>query len=137
MRNIRSKQKGLTLGGLIVVLGFIAALVTFAVRAFPLYNEKMQIVSAVNTVVSDPEAAGKTDHELRSLFLRNINATTNIDRFNDRNIKEHVIIEKPRNPGEPKILHLKYESIGPFVHELQLLMVVDMEFPVRGNEGGE
>lgn len=137
MRNIRSKQKGLTLGGLIFVLSFIACLVTFAVRAFPLYNEKMQVVSAMNSVVSQPDSAGMSERELRTKFLSNMYATTNIRRFEETNIKDYMSVEKPKSAGDPKVVHLAYEARNKLVADLQLVLVVDMEFPVRGNEGAE
>lgn len=137
MRRMRARQEGLTLGGLMFVLAFIGAVVTFAVRAFPLYNEKMQVVAALNSVVSNPEAAGMSDNQLRSQFVKNMFATTNIRRFDDKNVKDYITIEKPTVAGEPKVVHLQYESRNKLVYDLELLMVVDQEFPVRGNEGGE
>lgn len=137
MRQMRAGQEGLTLGGLVFVLAFIAAIVLFAVRCFPLYNEKMQIVAAVNSVVSQPDSAGMSDRELRDRFLNNMYATTNNRRFNEKNIKQHLIIEKPTRAGEPKMLHLNYESRNKLVADLELVIVVNQKFPVRGNEGGE
>lgn len=137
MRDIRSKQKGLTLGGLIFVLSFVGVVVLFAVRAFPLYNEKMQVVSAVNTIVADPEAGGMTDKEIRDRFLANMYATTNIRRFDEKNVKDYIIIDKPKKAGEAKTLRLQYEARGPLVYDLELLLVVDQAFPLRGNAGGE
>jgi len=137
MKHMRARQEGLTVGGLMFVLAFIGAVVLFAVRTFPLYNEKMQIVSAINTVVSHPDSAGMSDKDIRDQFLKNMYATTNIRRFDAKNIKDFITIEKPKSAGDPKKLHLKYEARNKLVADLDLLLVVDQEFPVRGNEGGE
>ena len=136
MKHASRKQQGMTLGGLIILLAFIAVLVTFAVRAFPLYNEKMQIVAALNSIASQPDAARLSEGEVRSRFLRNLTATTNIDRFNDRNIKEYLNVERPKKSGEPKVIHLAYESRNKLVADLNLLLVFDEKIPLRGNEGG-
>jgi hypothetical protein len=137
MRKLRAKQEGLTLGGLIFTLSFIAIVVLFAVRAFPLYNEKLQIVSAVNSVVSQPDSAKASDADLRKKFLSNMYATTNIRRFDESNVKKFVLIEKPKSAGDPKVFHLKYEARNKLVADLELVLKVDQKFPVRGNEGGE
>jgi Tfp pilus assembly protein PilE len=136
MKHVSRTQHGMTLGGLIIVLGFIAVLVTFAVRAFPLYNEKMQIVAALNSVASQPDAARMSERDARSRFLKNITATTNIDRFNDRNIKQYLNIVGGKS-GEPKSIHFVYESRNKLVADLQLLLSFDRKIPLRGNAGGE
>lgn len=137
MRQLREKQSGMTLIGLLFVLAIIGTLVTFVVRCFPLYNEKMQIISAINSVVSQPDSGSMTEAELRKRFLNNLNATTNIDRFNPQNLKEHLFLRKPEKAGETKAVHLTYEARNKLVYDLQLVLAVDQTFPVRGNEGGE
>lgn len=137
MKHASRTQQGMTLGGLIILLAFIAILVTFVVRAFPLYNEKMQIVAAINSIVSQPDSAKFTESEVRSRFLKNLTATTNIDRFNDRNIKEYLNVERPKKSSDPKVIHLAYESRNKLVADLNLVLVFDQTFPLRGNEGGE
>ena len=137
MRQMRARQEGLTLGGLMFVLAFIGVVVMFAVRAFPLYNEKMQVMSAMNSVISHPDSASMTDKEIRDTFLKNMYATTNIRRFDEKNIKDFLTIEKPKKAGDSKTVHLAYEARGALVYDLELVLVVDQAFPVRGNEGGE
>lgn len=138
MKQFRAcQQQGMTLGGLIIVLAFIGILVTFAVRAFPLYNEKMQIVSAMNSVTSKPDAAGMSDGEILKAFLRSIEATTNIQRFNDRNIKDYVKVVKPVKKGDPKMLQVTYQSTNALVADLKLLMDFDQQMPLQGNANGE
>ena len=137
MTNLMHYQRGITLGGLIVVLGFIAILVTFAVRAFPLYNEKMQIVSAMNSVAGSPEAANMAERDLQRTFLKNIQGTTNISRFNDKNVKDYLTVEKPETKGDPRMLHLQYQQANKLVADLQLLLVVDHRVPLRGNQSGD
>jgi hypothetical protein len=137
MKHFGEQQSGMTLIGLMFVLAIIGAAVTFAVRCFPLYNEKMQIVSAINSVVSQPDSAAMTESELHKRFLANLNATTNINRFSRQNLKEHLSLQKPEKAGETKAVHLKYEARNKLVYDLELVLVVDQTWPVRGNEGGE
>ena len=138
MKQFRARhQQGITLGGLIVVLSFIAILVTFTLRAFPLYNEKMQIVSAMNSVVSKPDAAGMSESEIQKTFLRNIEATTSIQRFTDKNIKDYVQVIKPVKKGDPKVLQVAYQSTNVLFQDLKLMMDFNKQIPLQGNANGE
>lgn len=137
MKQIRAYQQGMTLGGLIIVLGFIGVLVTFAVRAFPLYNEKFQIVSAMNAVASDPESGGKSETDIQRAFLRNIEATTNIQRFTDRSVKDYVHVIKPTKKGDPKVLQVTYQSSNILFADLKLLLEFDQKIPLQGNAEAE
>ncbi|MBI2993697.1 MAG: DUF4845 domain-containing protein [Gammaproteobacteria bacterium] len=136
MKPLRAQQQGITLGGLMIVLAFIAVLVTFVVRAFPLYNEKMQIVSAMNSIASNPEAAGMSDGEIQRAFLRNIEATTNIQRFNDRNIKDYAKVIKPTSKGDPKMFQVTYQSTNVLFSDLNLMMDFNQQVALQGNAGG-
>lgn len=137
MKPMRSRQTGMTLGGLILVLSFIAILVTFVVRAFPLYNEKMQVVSAMNSVVGRPEAAGMSEKELAAAFLKNIQATTNLRRFTTQNIKQYVEVVKPETRGDPKELRVHYQATNVLFRDLNLMLEFDTRMPLRGNASGD
>jgi Tfp pilus assembly protein FimT len=131
------RQQGITFGGLLFVLAFIAILVTFAVRAFPLYNEKMQIVSVMNSVASNPESAKASPRDIQRAFLRNLNATTNIQRFTERNVGEYVTVSKPEKRGDPRMLQVKFQATSPLFRDLNLMLDFDQQMPLRGGEGGE
>lgn len=133
MRTSRSKQSGITLGGLIFVLAIIGVVVLFAVRAFPLYNEKMQVVSAMKAVVARPGAAGMSEKELAMTFLRNIEATTNLQRFNQKTLKDLVEVVKPENKGEPKQFYVHYQASNVLFQDLYLMLNFDQKMPLQGN----
>ena len=134
MKQLREQQRGMTFGGLLLVLSFIACLVMFAVRAFPLYNEKLQIVSAAESVVSQPGAEKKSVKDLQKDFLKNIQVTSNITRFTDRNVKDHVEVIK-ETAGEPKKLRVHYESTNKLFKDLSLMLVFDRQLPLTGGGG--
>lgn len=136
MKTTQSRQSGMTAGGLIFILAFIGVVVLFAVRAFPLYNEKMQVVSAMNTVASKPESAGMSERELTSAFLKNIQATTNLQRFTEKNLKDMVEVLKPEAKGEPKQLWVHYQASNVLFQDLFLMMNFDQKMPLRGNASG-
>lgn len=137
MKNLTKYQSGITLGGLIIVLAFIGVLVTFAVRAFPLYNEKMQIISSMNSIATRPDAAKMSERDIQVAFLRSIEATTNLQRFNDTNVKDYVKVEKPKQKGDPRTMHIQYQQSNILFADLHLLLIFDHQLPLRGNQAGD
>ncbi len=137
MRVMRARQLGMTFWGVLFIFGFIAIVVLFSLRAFPLYNEKMSVISAMNSVSQRPDASKLTTKNIRKYFLRNIEATTNIERFTDQSVKQLVKVIKPRKKGQPRILHVKYQATSPLVAELYLLLEFDERMEIRGPNTGE
>ena len=135
MKKMLEKQQGMTLWGLIFVLGFIAIVVLFTLRAYPLYYEKMQIMASMNTAASQPNADEMNIGELRKAFYSSIQIT-NIDRFNDRNLKDHVFLIKSKTAGEPNRLNVKYTSKNKLFQDLYLYMEFDESVPIRGPNAG-
>ncbi len=125
------KQSGLTFIGLVFVLGMLAMVVLFLLRLFPLYNEKLQIEAAMQSVVSQPDAASMSVVDLRKAFLRAI-SVSNIRRFNDANIKDHLEVVKAAR-GQPPMLYMHYESTNKLFADIQLLIDYDKQLPLDGS----
>ncbi|MCZ6525910.1 MAG: DUF4845 domain-containing protein, partial [Gammaproteobacteria bacterium] len=68
MRVMRARQRGMTFWGVLFIFGFIAIVVLFSLRAFPLYNEKMSVISAMNSVSQRPDASKLTTKNIRKYF---------------------------------------------------------------------
>ncbi len=134
MKHSIKQQTGLTFIGLCFILSFIAIVVVFVLRLFPLYNEKFQIEAAMQTVVSQPESAKRNITDTRSAFMRAL-AVTNINRFNNKNIKDHVNIIKPAKSGEPPMLHVQYQATNKLFADIQLLLSFDRKLPLVGSTG--
>lgn len=135
MKNSLKQQSGITFLGLCFVLAFIAIVVIFTLRLFPLYNEKFQIEAAMRSVVSQPNAAKKTIVDTRKDFLKAL-SVTNINRFTDQTVKEYVMVEKPTKKGEQPMLHVKYNATNVLFSDIQLLMAFDKKIPM-GSAGGD
>ncbi len=136
MRRLVRKQSGITTIGLILVLAVLAGVVTIVLRLFPLYNEKFQIVSALNTVVSQPDVEKLTTKKAGKAFMRSM-ALTNIERFTDRTIKNNLVVIKPKKKGQPRILHMHYEARNKFFDDIYFVMVFDKKIPLTGPSTGE
>lgn len=131
MRRMIKKQNGITAIGIMFVLAIIAGIVLIALRLFPLYNEKFQIQSALNSVVARPNAVNFTTKAAGKAFLTAL-AVTNISRFDDFNVKDYLVVIKPKKKGEPRMLHLKYEARNKFFADIHFLLVFDKKMPLTG-----
>jgi uncharacterized protein DUF4845 len=131
MRRMIKKQNGLTALGLVFILALVGLVVLIVLRLFPLYNEKFQVESALNSVASKPNAISLTNKKAGKAFLKAL-AVTNISRFTDDNIKESLVIIKPKKKGQPRILHLSYESRNVFVGDIYFVLVNDRKVPLTG-----
>ena len=136
MINKIAKQRGITFIGLVIVLAFIAILVLFVLRAFPLFYERTQIVSAMQSVANREGSSKFSEREAQKMFMRGIQIT-NIERFNDNNVKDYVTLEKSESSGGPKILHVKYDATNKLAGGLELLLHVDESVPLTGATTGE
>ncbi|MDX1518548.1 MAG: DUF4845 domain-containing protein [Gammaproteobacteria bacterium] len=137
MRKFNRKQQGITFLGFLIVLAIIGLVVFLALRLYPLYYEKFQVLNAMKGAASQPNAETMPKAELRRLFLRNLTATTNIDRFNKVNIKNFLQVKSAKK-NEPKKLVMSYEIRGPFFQDIELVMNFNQEVPIgQARAGGE
>lgn len=136
MKNKMAKQRGMTFIGLVLVLAFIGILVLFTLRAFPLFYERTQVISAMQSVANREGSTKFSSREAQKMFMKGIQIT-NIERFTDNNVKDYVTLEKPQNSGDPKMLHVKYDATNKLVAGLELLLHVDESVPLTGPTTGE
>jgi len=135
MKTTRGRQTGLTLIGLIFILSFIAIVVLFVLRAFPLYNEKFQVIAAMNSAASSA-TADMTDKEIEQSFLKSLQATSNIQRFSDRNLKEYAEVIKPEDKSGTKQLRVHYQASNVLAKDLNLMLIVDHKVSIRSGASG-
>jgi hypothetical protein len=136
MRRMLKNQNGITGIGIVFILAVIGGVVLIGLRLFPLYNEKFQIVSALNNVVTRPEASSFTSKQAHKSFMNSI-AVTNIDRFTMKNLKDHMVVLKPKKKGDPRMLHMRYESRNKFFADIEFVLVYDKKLPMTGLSTGE
>ncbi len=135
MRRMIKDQSGITAIGIVLMLAVAAGVVLIALRLFPLFNEKIQIDSVMNTMIARPDAAKLTTKSAAKPFFAAI-AVTNINRFTKKNLKEHLTVEKSKKKGEPKMLRMHYESRSPFFAEVEFVLTYDKKFPLTGPSAG-
>jgi len=136
MRRMMKKQSGMTAIGIVLMLVVLAGVVTIVLRLFPLYNEKFQVVTGLNSVVNQSNSAKFTTKQAGKSFMKAM-AITNIRRFQDRTIKEHLVVIKPKKKGQPRILHMQYEARNKFFADIYFVMVFDKKIPLTGPSESE
>ena len=136
MRNLLAKQRGMTFIGLVLVLGIVAILVLFILRAFPLYYERMQVVSAMESVANREGSSKFNEREAQNYFLKGIQIT-NIERFDEHNIKNFLTVEKAKDKSSPNLLHVKYDATNKLAGGLELLLHVDESMPMVAQDTKE
>ena len=124
MKTLGKYQQGITFLGLLIILAVIATYVLLGVRLYPLYYEKSQVINAMKGAANQPNAVGMSSQDLMYNFLKNLNATTNIKRFNRKNIRNYMkIIPAKRN--EPKKVQMTYQITNVFFQDINLVMEFD------------
>ncbi len=132
MKNMRNKQNGIGFAGWCSILGILAFFVLLTLRVMPLYSEKFQIITAMESVANKPKAKGMSTTALRKLFQKNIDATTNSTRFDTTTIKGLVNVIKDKKTKK-RYLHVAYEGRNVFVKDLEFLLVFDHKVELGGS----
>jgi hypothetical protein len=133
MNKMIRKQRGVTAIGWMVILALIAFFVLLALRLFPLYNEKMTTITAMNSIASRPDAAKLSNKDVVKYFLRNVQVGGS-QRFDDKYAKDHVKVVKPKKKGDPKLLVVNFEVRNEFFQDVKFVLEFNRSVELRGNE---
>ena len=132
MKNMRNKQYGIGFVGWCSILGILAFFVLLSLRVMPLYSEKFQIISAMESVANRPGSDKSSKSDLRKYFQKNIDVTTNSERFDTTTIKDLVNVVTDKKTKK-RYLHVAYEGRNVFVKDLEFLLVFDHKVELGGS----
>lgn len=135
MNKLLNEQRGVTFLGWIIILAIIGYFVLFTLRLFPLYNEKMIVSSAMESVASRPGVDKMSDADVFKNFLRTVQVGGSV-RFDDRSIKELAKIEKPKKKGEPRKLTVIFEIRNKFFQDIELVLNFNKSVDLTGTASG-
>ena len=99
MQNLRNKQHGIGFLGWTSILGVLALFVLIGLRIFPLYSEKMTVLTVMGNVANLPNAKTLSTKDIRLSFRKNMDVAANSDRWsNDKIVKNlvKVVTDKKR-----------------------------------------
>ena len=112
MNKMMNEQRGVTFIGWCIILAIIGFFVLITLRLFPLYNEKITVLSAMNSVASRPGIQDKDNKEIFKEFLRTVQVGGS-QLFDDTSIKTLGKIEKGEKGGNKK-LHITFAMSSEF-----------------------
>jgi len=121
--HVPTRQTGLTLIGLLVILGFVALMAMVVLKLVPVYLEAFAVEKAVESVQA--EASARTPQEIKD---------TLVNRFDINNIETvtHKDIKIERN-REKYIVRVDYEVRVPLLYNIDMLLTFKnlAEVPAR------
>ncbi len=131
MKNLRNKQRGIGFLGWSTILGVLACFVLLGLRVFPLYNEKFTVISSMNSVANQPNAAKMSTKDVRKYFLRSMELANTV-RFTDKTIKKlaKVVTDKKT---KKRYIHVVYEGRNVLVKDIKLLIEFDHKVQLGGS----
>lgn len=128
------RQHGLTIQGLLIALVIIGVVIFVGLRLFPLYSEKFRVDGILESIAyggSDAENLNST--QIYKRFLRNANIE-GITRFDKTNIKNYLILNKPKRKNDPKTITMSYELRGPMVRDLDVVLIYNRTLELGGEK---
>ena len=132
MQQMKNKQYGIGFLGWTLILGVMACFILFGLRAFPLYNEKITVISNMKSIASRPNADKMSVKDIRKYFLRNMEIA-NTTRFTDQSVKKlaKVVTDKKT---KKRYLHVAFEARNNLVKDLNLLLIFDHKVQLGGTK---
>jgi Domain of unknown function (DUF4845) len=120
MRNLKSRQRGVSLSGLIFMSVLLGGAAMLAMRLFPLYNEKMKVDLALEKVSQDSAAGNKSKTELAREIMKQFEVS-DVDRWSTVDFTRLLKVERDRDAGV-RVLSLDYEIRNTLCCDLEIVM---------------
>ena len=136
MKNMRNKQHGIGFMGWSCILGVIAFFVLIGLRIFPLYNEKLIVINAMESVANRPDAAKLSKSDVRKYYRINFELSSNTGRFSKAKDLKKLVNVVTDKKTKKKYIHVAYEGRNEFIKDIKFLLVFDQKMELGGS-GGE
>lgn len=112
-----AKQQGITLLGLVCVLGLIAFFVMIALKLVPIYIEYFNVVTSLESLKNEPELINKSPAEVLQLLNRRLD-------INDVDHVDHKNLRIKRYPGRTEV-GVVYEIREPLMGNIDIVTKFD------------
>lgn len=108
------RQKGMTAVGWVFVLLLIMVFAIVGIRLFPMYMDSFNVSTSMESLITDPQARGKSAIQIRTLLMKrlDINMVKDVDTQN-------VTISRNRYGIT---LEVEYEARRPLFGNLYLVL---------------
>ena len=124
----RKHQSGMTMWGLLFVLGTLAFVLFLGFKLFPPYMTDLKVKSALDSLGQQADAGTMSVPEIREAIRKRLE----IDSADDLFDLNKVLTVEPR--GRVKIIRFSYESVIPMAYNISALLDFDHSIEVRGSD---
>ncbi|MEO8747918.1 MAG: DUF4845 domain-containing protein [Rhodanobacter sp.] len=126
---MKSRQRGITLIGFIIVLAVVGFLGYMAMKLVPSYVEYMGVVKSVKEIASEG-TNGKTLVEIR----RDLMFKMNFQYVDDATVTP-ADVTIVRNAGGANVLEVAYDKTIPFMYNIDFLLHFKKDVALTGTVG--
>jgi len=136
MKNMRNKQHGIGFLGWVSILGVLAFFVLIGLRLFPLYSEKLTVLSSMDSVANRSDAKSLSATKVREYLRKNIEVSSNSVRFSNKKTIKNLVKVVTDKKTKKKYIQITYEGRNKFVKDIEFVLVFDHKVELGGS-GGE
>jgi len=122
---MRNKQYGIGFLGWSSILGVLAFFVLIAVRIFPLYSEKLTVLTAMDSVANRPDIKTMSSKQIRTSLRKNIEISSNSERFSNEKLLKNLVKLATDKKTKKKYMRVVYEGRNKFVKDLEFVLIFD------------
>lgn len=122
------RQAGMTMWGMLFVLGTLAFILFLFFKLLPPYLNDFKIKSALESLNRQPDAGSLTLPEVKEAIRKRLE----IDSADDLFDLNKILTVEPR--GKMKKIRINYESVVPMAFNVSALINFDHAIEVRGPE---
>ena len=123
----RKYQSGMTMWGMLFVLGTLAFFLFILFKLIPPYLDDFKVKGALDSLGRQPDAGTMAPGEITEAIRKRLE----IDSFDSFDLSKSLTIE-PR--GKMKVIRINYETVVPMVSNISILLDFDHSVEVRGAE---
>jgi hypothetical protein len=121
------RQSGITMWGMLFVLGTLAFFLFLTFKLLPPYLGDMKIKSALEGLGRQPDAGSMSVPEITEAIRKRLE----IDSADDFDLANSLTVTAR---GKNKVIRINYESVTPMVFNVSALLTFDHSIEVRGGE---
>jgi len=122
------RQAGMTMWGMLFVLGTLAFTLFLFFKLLPPYLNDFKIKSALESLARQPDAGSMTIPEVKEAIRKRLE----IDSADDLFDLNKILTVEPR--GKMKKIRINYESVVPMAFNVSALISFDYAIEVLGPE---
>ena len=118
--NFNSRQRGVSLSGLLISSVVLGAVALMLMKLWPIYNEKLKVDQAMEHLQSNPDATRLTKAEIVQALMRQFEVN-DLSHFNTPELTKVVTVGKKKG-SENRVVIMEYEIRSGFFDNLDLVM---------------